>query len=387
MIAFVDLDRFYVSTLSLEGPTLVHADRRVVDASEELAGLGIGAGMALAEAKAIARGVRCVVWEAGPYRRAQAEWLDVCAEFSDAIEPERQHAAWVDLRGHPDAASAAVAMAEALEAKTGLRARLGLARTKWIASLAARRAVLPADGLEEPCRDPAGFLAPLAVECLLPAPPEHRERLRFLGYRTIGEVASLPYRTLEGQFGAEGRTLFDAARGGCFEPVRAVYPQDALLERFVFDGAVLDAGVLDDGLRALAERIAGRLEEKDRCGTELQVWIERESGAAETRSRRFVHPLRTRRSVLAALRALCGGRGEEAPIASVRVRMPNLARVQRLQPRLHCMQAAAPSASAEQALGRVRAAFGDGALVRGDEVAVPRRVAVLRAWRDVTGWA
>lgn len=383
--AFLDLDRFYVSTLALQGPTLVHADKRVLDASDDVRALGVRVGMVLAEAKAVARGARCVAWEEEPYRLAQAAWLDVCAEFSDAIEPERQHAAWVDLSGHPDAAGIAVTMAEAL----GHRVRLGLARTKWIAQVAARAAHPNLPGLSAPCLDAAGYLAPLAVEWLLPVLAEHRERLRFLGYRTIGEVAGLPYRTLEGQFGAEGRRILDAAHGRCFESVRAVYPPDALLERFVFDGATEDSGVLDGGLQALARRVAERLEEKDRCGAEMRVWIEHDSGAVRERVRRFVHPLRTRRSLLAALRAMVEDLREvsESPVTAVRVRLPGLVRAKRVQPQLHTVQASISAESAQHALENVRAVFGDGSVVRGNEVKVPRRVAVLKAWRDVTGWA
>jgi nucleotidyltransferase/DNA polymerase involved in DNA repair len=255
--------------------------------------------------------------------------------------------------------------------------------------VAARTAHPSVRGLEEPCLDAAGFLAPLEVEQLLPALPEHRERLRFLGYRTIGEVAGLPYPALVEQFGTEGRRVLDAAQGKCFEPVRPVYPPDALLERFVFEGATEDLVVLDAGLHALAARLAARLEAKDRCGSQMRVWIERESGAVEERTRRFVHPLRTRMALLAALRALCGGPAKdgEGLIAAVRVRLPGLVRAQRLQPQLHTAQSASPAASAEHALDKVRAVFGDGSVVRGAEVSVPRRVAVLKAWRDVTGWA
>ena len=38
---------------------------------------------------AVARGVRCAAWVEEPYRAAQCAWLDVCAEFSDAIEPDQ----------------------------------------------------------------------------------------------------------------------------------------------------------------------------------------------------------------------------------------------------------------------------------------------------------
>ena len=259
------LDGFYVSALALEGPTVVHLDKRVLDASPSVRALGVRVGMPLAEAKAVARDARCLVWEEEPYRAAQAAWLDVCAEFSDAIEPERQHAAWVDLSGHPDASQVAVMLAEAVEGRLGHAVRIGLAGTKWIAEVAARAPHPDLPGLAAPCTNPAAFLAPLGVEWLLPALPEHRERLRFLGYRTIGEVAALPYRTLEGQFASEGRRVLDAAQGRCFEPVRAVYPPDALLERFVFEGATEDLAVLDAGLQALALGISKRLGEQDRC--------------------------------------------------------------------------------------------------------------------------
>lgn len=373
---------------------MVHRDKRVLDASPSVRAHGVRVGMPLAEAKAVARGARCVAWEEEPYRAAQTAWLDVCAEFADVIEPEQQHTAWVDLSGHPEPAEIAVAMVETLESRLGYAVRVGMAGSKWVAEVAARAAHPDLPGLASACADPASFLAPLGVEWLLPALPQHRERLRFLGYRTIGEVAGVPYRTLEAQFATEGRRVLDAAQGRCFEPVRALYPPDALLERFAFEGATEDLGVFDAGLQVLAGRIAHRLEERDRCGAELRVWIERESGEVDALARKFVHPLRTPMSLLAALRAVCAPRVQrvESPstpsISAVRVRLPGLVRAKRLQQSLPTsVHAAMPSAHALEAMGKVRAVFGDGSVVRGDEVRVARRIAVLKAWRDALGWS
>lgn len=414
----------------------MHRDKRVLDASPSVRAHGVRVGMPLAEAKAVARDARCVAWEEEPYRAAQAAWLDVCAEFSDAIEPERQHAAWVDLSGHPDASEIAVMLAEAVEARLGYAVRIGLAGTKWIAEVAARAAHPDLPGLASACGGPAAFLAPLGVEWLLPVMPVHRERLRYLGYRTIGGVAGVPYRTLETQFAVEGRRILDAAHGRCFEPVRAVYPPDTLLERFAFEGATEDLMVFDAGLQFLAARISKRLGEQDRCGAELRVWIERESGEVEEVARRFVHPLRTPMSLLAGLRAVCAeslraprpacgervwgegpsslgdmshtrhapagfqtpspqplsqqaGRGarRDVPITALRVRLPGLVRAKRLQQQLPSAGASVPSAHAQEALSKVRAVFGDSSVLRGDEVRVARRVAVLKAWRDALGWS
>src|ERR1041384_7613408 len=93
---FLRLEGFYARALlaadtDLAGRALViHRDKRVLDVNEVASSSQIYRGMPLAEAKAISHGASFVAWEEEPYRVAQIEWLDLCTEMSDVIEPAEQ---------------------------------------------------------------------------------------------------------------------------------------------------------------------------------------------------------------------------------------------------------------------------------------------------------
>ena len=93
----------------------MHRDGRALDACPEARAAGILPGMALAEARSVLAGAgRLVAWEEEPYREASRRWLEAVAEYSDAVEPLRQHEALADLTGHPRPREAAEALWRAL---------------------------------------------------------------------------------------------------------------------------------------------------------------------------------------------------------------------------------------------------------------------------------
>ena len=105
MIAFLRLMGFYVCAGSFAHgpqPVVVVKDKAVLDANAAALERGVQPGMTLREAKAILHDGKFVEWEPDEYREAQCAWLDLCAEFTDVVEPEEQHTAYLDLSMHPN---------------------------------------------------------------------------------------------------------------------------------------------------------------------------------------------------------------------------------------------------------------------------------------------
>jgi DNA polymerase-4 len=216
---------------------------------------GVAAKMPLAQAKTILR-------EDGVYRNllaedcreAQEEWLELASQFTGVIEPEDRNSAYLDLSSHPKPVDIARRFLERLARLTGCEPILGAGASKWLALLSADtygEHLLP---LEE------RGLSPISTLSLSPISIEQRERLRFLGYHTIGQVADLPMSTLRGQFGDDALRILLAARGSWKDPVEALYPPNTLSERFIFDGAIASSLLLDEALVSLGHRIGVRLE-------------------------------------------------------------------------------------------------------------------------------
>lgn len=375
---------------------VVHRDRTVVCASQAAREHGIEPGMPFAEAKAILRNGLFIAFDEERYRPYQEAWLDACCQFSDVIEPADQHEAYIDLSSHPDPAAMALKLAHEVGGRAGGLpcVVIGIASTKWIAKAAAgvipNSALQTPSSLREPVLDPAGFIAGMPVDMLLPASPEHRRRLRFLGYRTIGDVAKLSLATLKGQFGTDGLRIYQAAWGGCFESVEAVYPRNAIQERFAFDEAVESEEVFERGLEELAKRLSKKLREKDLEGSHLKVWIEHEEASTTMMERTFTKPMQTWRSILAGLKAvsfpsLLVADGSCRGVEQVRVQMPNLTKAKRRQTDLYGALAEKAAGNAT-ALSQVRQVFGDYAVRLASEVVEPRRKRLLKVWKDATGW-
>lgn len=375
-IVYLRLRYFYVSGLREPNPTVLLRDKFVLDADRRAEERGVRLGMKESDARAILERGSFVVWRGDRYEAASRRWLDVCCAFANAIEPEDQHSAYLDLTGHPQPWELIPKLQERLAEETGLPMEIGVARSKWIAKLAAAHG-----NPWEAHVSPADFLAPLPVFALSPIAPEHRARLRFLGYRTVEEASRLSAEALQSQFGKEGARIHRAARGALFEPVRAVYPPESLSEFFAFEGPADTRESLDRGIEVLAKRIGARLRTTDRIGYEMALFLEAE-GKTLFRERTFAKPIGCERAAGSACRLLLADL--DTPILSIRALMKRLERPARCQPRLFGLRQG--DARIDRTLRTLRTLFGDHSVRRASEIPQPRRRRVLREWMDATGW-
>lgn len=377
---FVQLEGFYIRQQAPArlAPFAIVRDGTILDVDAEAAQGGVRPGMELRTARAIAHELEWTQYDPELHEEAQKIWLDLCVEFTGVIEPVDQHCAFLDLSGHPNPYEISERLIRALVSATGLHVRYGAAKTKWIAKLAAS---LGDGGVA--LADPAAFLAPLPVAKLDPIAPEHRLRLQFLGYSAIGQIGSIPLEVLCRQFGPEGLRIAKATRGEILEGVKPEYPRDSLVESLIFESAVESLETLDLALKELAGRVSKRLGEKSRHGQELALHLELESGTSKSCRRRFSKPIFNYPSALSALRLLLQEGIQTEPIVAIRLRMDDLQPNREKQKGLYAMSKADEGGGLEQ----VRTAFGDGSVQLGSEIPIPRRVLVLREWKNATGWS
>jgi DNA polymerase-4 len=377
---WLELSRFYVSEFPDGGePLIVIRDKSVLDVNVPAAKKGVVSGMDVRQAKALLPVKAIRKWERETHAAKQIAWLDVCTEFSGTIEPIDQHVATIDLSGHPDPFDVVGKLVGSLELKTRLPVRCGAADSRWIAKLAADH-----DDQGAAWLDPESFLAEIPVTELLPALPESRQRLYFLGYYTIGAVAQVPLEVLRRQFGQEALVIHAAARGRHSEPVKALYPLDSIRECLIFEGPVDTLETIDLALRAIASRLGKRLSEQGKFGTKLRLEIETEGEGRESRLRKFTKPVADGTSALAALRLLMTD-PPTVSILALRTTLHDLEKVPNRQTALlDAGRLKRPDAGA--ALHILRKTFGDTSVKLASEVEVPRRIRVLREWQSATGW-
>lgn len=379
----IEVDGFYAARWPQEGPLVVVRDEEVLDANERARACGVRTGTTLRDASNLIPNVKVRHWEADDYRERNERWLRVCPEFSDVIEPEDQHAAYLDLSRHPAAFDIADRAVAAVAEASGCPIRHGSGPSKWVAKLATEHGEW-----SQAVKDPEGFLAPLPVLLLRPVSIEARQRMHFLGYRTIGEVAGLDPGVLRDQFGLEALTIQLAANGLLGDPVREVYPPNTASDRILFPEPIESLEALEMNFKRLADRVGGLLSLKGLEGSNLEFGRE-EEGGWQTRTREFARPLRDPRTVFVGLQLVSGAAPPAEAISGIRIRLKELRRVRSYQPAFETIARTAASDRAVQlgrALTQLQTTFGETSVRRASEVPLERRVRVLKEWGTALGW-
>jgi hypothetical protein len=379
-ILWVELQQFYVDRAESAVPLVITRDKVVLDANRLAFERGIQIGISVKQAKALLQGDMFKPWKSDEYEVRSRAWLDLCVDFSGVIEPADQHAAWIDLSLHPNPVDISERMIRVLSQKTGLKLRFGAAPSKWIACLSAKH-----DDCGLASRDPKAFLASLRVTDLLPVSKEHRDRLQFLGYHTIGEVAELSLPTLQSQFEQSALVIHGASHGRLKQGVQALYPPSSVSDSLIFEGTVESLETIHQACGVLSRRLGERLSARSMQSGKLCATLELEDGSFKPISRVFSKPLRCPRSVHAALRLLLDPVMTE-PIVSIRIHIPDLEKVRQFQPSLMEGSVAKGEPRVEAAMRYVQSVFGDKAVQLGKEIELPRRMKVLREWKNATGW-
>lgn len=162
------------------------------------------------------------------------------------------------VRRH-DAMARAQQLAQTVRTTLGLIPAMGLARTRFVARVAAQLAGAGIAVLVPPGTE-ASFLAPLPIT-LLPVAPAIHERLYHFGLHTMGAVAALPIDALLAQFGPCGRNLHQLTHGRDEAGIPTVLPEPTIERRRRFDGPVVDRRILEQAMRALGATVASALEQ------------------------------------------------------------------------------------------------------------------------------
>jgi protein ImuB len=292
--------------------------RSVLEVTPDAWAGGVRPGMNVGEAETRVPGLVCRARDLTAERSATAALLDLAVATSPRVElaaPDRVH---LDLAGlaHLYASEAALGERLALGAASlELPARVGLAGTRTVAQLATRAA---AGVSVVPAGQEAGFLAPLPVTLLGPA-PELAEALERWGIRTLGEVATLSAPALLARLGVPGVRLRSLARGeddGPFVPQAAVEPWS---EALALDWEVTQLEGLLFVLRRLLERLAARLALRERGATALHLVAGLADGTEHRRRLPLEAPLREPRALLGLCRVELEPLTLPAPIVAVAV--------------------------------------------------------------------
>jgi DNA polymerase IV (DinB-like DNA polymerase) len=187
----------------------------------------------------------------------------ILRRYAEHIEQASVDEAYLDV-SHAETYEAVVETAKKIKAeikeKEQLTASIGIGPNKLIAKIASDRQ--KPDGLTVVREEDAElFLEPLSVRTIPGVGPKAEERFRSLGVRTIQEAKRFSLEELSDMNGKWGRQLYLRLRGKDESPITETWEAKSIGEQETFAHDILDAGVLNARLQAVAAGVYERFQE------------------------------------------------------------------------------------------------------------------------------
>lgn len=265
---------------------------RIADPCEIAEGMGLSAGLGVAEARARFPGLELVPADPAADRRLLDRLAEGCDRYTPLVAGEGDRSLLLDITGCAHLFGGEAALRRDLAAHlhhAGFRVRTALASSPWTALAVARHGA--AEHADVPAGGEAAAAAALPVAAL-EREPDRLAALRRLGLERLGDLANLPRAALVRRFGEALARRLDEVGGQAMRPIRPRRPVPVLAhERRLFEPVSLEEDVL-----RLADHLAARLrpdlEARGEGARELELALFRVDGHVERLTLRTGAPLR-----------------------------------------------------------------------------------------------
>jgi DNA polymerase-4 len=373
-VAHVDCDAFYATIEKRDDPSL--ADKPVIVGGRQRGVVltacyvartfGVRSAMPMFEARRLCPAATVVRPDMEKYARVGAQVRLIMRDLTPLVEPVSIDEAFMDLSGtqrlHGTSPAKSLAgFAQRVEREIGITVSIGLSCNKFLAKIAS--------DLDKPRgfaviggHEAAAFLAARPVTQIFGVGKVAQARLAAEGFRTVGDLQRASEADLIRRYGAEGARLARLARGIDDRPVRAERETKSISAETTFDQDIAEFRQLELRLWRLSEKVSARLKASALAGATVTLKLKTADFRLRTRAQSFGHPTQ-----LAAKIFACGRELLARETDGTRYRLIGIG-VSALMP-------AAPgdfadlidrrTADAELAIDRLRARFGDDAVVKG----------------------
>lgn len=252
-------------------------------------------------------------------RAAQEALLDVAESFSPRVEDAGEGLAYLDADGlerhHGSEEELAHDLILAVEARTSMPVRAGVAASKLAARLAAERNPAPTvvkAGAE------LSFLAPLPIGRLT-ASGRTTEQLQRWGIRTVGELAALPSAEVVSRLGEPGQELQTLARGEDPRPLVPRQPPPNFCEGMELEWPLVQLEPFLFVAQAALERLTERLAVHALGCERLEISLDLEPDGHHARSITLPAPSRDVKTLVELLRLDLEANPPNGPILAFRI--------------------------------------------------------------------
>ena len=373
-ILHADADSFFASVEQRDDPRLrgrpvIVGSWVVLAASYEAKAFGIRTAMSGRQARRLCPQAIVVEPRMAAYSDASTALYELFRDTTPLVEGLSIDEAFLDVRGMERMAGTpaeiAVRLRREARERVGLPITVGVARTKFLATVAS--GVAKPDGLlVVPPDGELAFLHPQPIERLWGVGAVTARKLHARGIAVVADVARLDETTLVSILGpGAGRHLHALAHNRDPRPVRPGRRRRSIGSQRALGRTPRSAASLDATLVALVDRVSGRLRSAGRVGRTVVLRLRFGDYARATRSRTLRQATAETSVILATARGLLT---DAAPLIAERGLTLIGITVSGLDHELP-LQLALPlgdrdGGALDLALDRVRERFGSGAVTR-----------------------
>ena len=285
-IIHVDMDAFYASVEQRDNPELrgkpvvvggQPGGRGVVAAaSYEARKFGIRSAMSSQHAYRLCPNALFIKPRFDAYRAASAQIMEIFRRYTDLVEPLSLDEAYLDVTENklsiPLARDIARSIKDQIRNETGLTASAGVAPNKFLAKIASDfkkpdgLTVIPPERVE-------AFLIELPVRKFPGVGPVTEQKLAALGILTARHLKKFSREELERHFGKSGGWFYRICRGLDERLVSSDHERKSLGAEDTFSKDLTEIPEMENELRTIAGKVAGRLEKRELEGRTVTLKV------------------------------------------------------------------------------------------------------------------
>jgi DNA polymerase IV len=373
-IAHVDCDAFYATIEKRDDPSLAAepvivggGKRGVVAAACYVARtFGVKSAMPMFEALRLCPHAKVIRPNMEKYAAAGREVRRMMLKLTPLVEPLSIDEAFLDLAGtdrlhRMTPAKVLARFAREVEKTLGITVSIGLSGNKFLAKIAS--------DLDKPrgfavlgVGEAAAFLAAKPVSFIFGVGKASATRYARDGFSRIADLQRTSEAELSRRYGEEGRRLARLARGIDHRKVSADRETKSVSSETTFERDIADFRALERILWSQTEEVSARLKAKALAGATVTLKLKTADFAIRTRARSFATPTQLAGRIFAAARDLLRRETDGTKYRLLGVGLSALITADQADP---ADLVDGRAAEAEHAVDRVRARFGDDAVVRG----------------------
>jgi DNA polymerase-4 len=373
-IAHVDCDAFYATIEKRDDPSLAAepviiggGKRGVVATACYIARtFGVRSAMPMFEALRLCPHAKVVRPKMEKYSRTGREVRQLMFALTPLVEPLSIDEAFLDLSGTArlhgmSPAKALARFASDVEKQLRITVSIGLSCNKFLAKVAS--------DLDKPrgfavlgASEAPAFLAPKPVSFIYGVGKVSAARYAADGFHRIADLQRTSEMDLARRYGDEGRRLARLARGLDARTVSADRETKSVSSETTFESDISSFRTLERILWGLTEEVSARLKTKALAGSTVTLKLKTADFKIRTRARSLESPTQLAQRIFAAARGLLERESDGTRYRLLGVGLSAIVDAQEADP---ADLVDGRAAQAEHAVDRVRAKFGDEAVVRG----------------------